>query len=87
MTLIDDIKWDREAGTPGPWVARKSSFEVFNVDHGPIRYEVASGYTLIAALYSDDIDADASGTKDSHCSARRPQNKCVPGSVSANPAS
>lgn len=28
MSLIDDIKWDREAGTPGPWATyRKATGE------------------------------------------------------------
>ena len=57
--MIDAIKRDREAGTPGSWVAGKSAFEVFNADHGSMNYEIASGYTLIAALYSDDIGPDA----------------------------
>lgn len=57
--LIEQIKRDREAGTPGPWAAKKSAFEVFNVDHGEMKYEIAADFTLIAALYSSDIDPDA----------------------------
>ena len=57
--LIDDIKRDRETGTSGPWVAKKSAFEVFNVDHGSMKYEITADLTLIAALYSSDIDANA----------------------------
>ena len=57
--LIKEIRKDRETGTSGPWVAKKSAFEVFNVDHGSMKYEITADLTLIAALYSSDIDANA----------------------------
>lgn len=40
--------------TPGPWLVRKSLFEVYNVDHGVLKYDIVAGNILIAALYTDD---------------------------------
>lgn len=40
--------------TKGPWVAVKSPFEVYNVDHGVLKYEVCGDNNLIAAIYDED---------------------------------
>lgn len=45
--------------TKWPWVARRSPFEVFNVDHGLLEYEICAGTTLIAALYENDRSYNA----------------------------
>jgi len=48
---------DRDAGTPGPWTASPSPFEVYNIGHGVLKnYIVADDYTMIAAMYDDDLD-------------------------------
>jgi hypothetical protein len=48
------------AATEGPWDAKPSPFEVYNIGHGALPNHIVSGYTMIAALYSDDLaDPDA----------------------------
>jgi len=45
--------------TPGPWIIKKSPFEVINVDHGMLTHEICSGYIMIAAIYVDHDSPDA----------------------------
>ena len=45
--------------TPGPWIVKRSPFEVYNVDHGALTHEICSGNLMIAALYADEDGPDA----------------------------
>jgi hypothetical protein len=45
--------------TPEPWTLKKSSSEVYNADHGMLKYGVSSGYIMICAVYGDLDDKDA----------------------------
>lgn len=45
--------------TAGPWVIKKSPFEVYNVDHGALTHHIVSGHTMIAALYAHHESHDA----------------------------
>lgn len=46
--------------TPGPWIVKRSPFEVYNVDHGALTHEICSGNLMIAALYANEDGPDAS---------------------------
>lgn len=39
--------------TGGPWEVKPSPFEVYNMDHGALKYHLVQGDIMIAALYSD----------------------------------
>jgi len=52
--MSNETKHTRE-----PWALEKSPFEVYNVDHGALRFEIVSGTTLIAAMYDSPENANA----------------------------
>lgn len=56
MTLLDDIKRDREAGTPGPWLVS----DEWNVTG--LEYEVVAG----SASVSSDKESEANARRIAH---------------------
>ena len=45
------------AYTQGKLEVKESPFEVFNRGHGQLKNQLVIGYTLVAALYDDEINA------------------------------
>ena len=41
------------------WRIKESPFEVINMDHGCLDYEIVDGYVILAALYSDPESPEA----------------------------